>query len=499
MTKHIALVSFTAGLMLAASVALAQEPNITFPIAELGGCSSKEECKTYCDTPANAEKCLAFAEANGLMSREETAEARKFAGQTGPGGCMGSECRMYCSSAEHRDECYAFAKEHGLTPPAPPRPNIREPQVDEDRAMRVVEEQGGPGGCRTKEECHTFCEREGNMEQCLAFAAEHGLMSAEDLEHARKMLAEGGPGGCKGMQCRDYCENPEHSEECLEFAERQGFIEPEEAEKARKLMNATGPGGCRGIECKSYCEDPTHRKDCFEFAVENDLISEEEAARVRQFMEGGPEGFGPPQGGEGFGGPGGCSGPEECRRYCTEHPEECQGFGPPPGDGRDFGQDRAIEMREFEIPPGAPCSTPEECRAHFESNPGEFRPMGPEGMRPPIDGMQYRPQGFPEGYSGPYPQPGMEGEFRGDRPPGMYPPSPDGTYLPPGGENFQQPGTFVPSPDGTYLPSGDYPPPTSGGESYQPPPEPAREPTSQLPVSNLVASVFSIIAVLFGL
>lgn len=501
MTQRIALSTLVAGIVLAASIAFAQEPNITFPIAELGGCSSKEECKAYCDTPANALSCVSFAETNGLMSSEEAAEARKFAGQTGPGGCMGSECRNYCSDSAHREECAAFAREHGLTPPRPPHPEIDEPTIDEDRAMRIVEEQGGPGGCRTKEECHSFCEDEGNMELCLAFAAEHDLMSPADLERARKMMAEGGPGGCKGIACRSYCENPDHADECLRFAEEQGFMAPEEAAKARKLMNAVGPGGCRGRECQTYCEDPAHRSACFEFAVENDLISEEEASRMRQFMQGGgPEGFGGPPGGfEEFAGPGGCRGPEECARYCTEHPDECQGFGPPQGNGRDFGQERAIEMREFEIPPGMPCTTPEECHRLFQENPEQFRPMmqGSQGELP--EGVQYGP---PPGFPGEGPN-----EFR-----------------PESFENRQQmelqyreqyqgtPGQLpgLPPPEGFRPPEGSYYPPPSDdypkggesyqtGENYQPPPEtPRSEPVSELPVNRLVASVFAIVAVLFG-
>src|SRR3989344_4089447 len=208
------------------------------------------------------------------MSSEEAAQARKFAGQPGPGGCMGSECRRYCADATHREECVQFAKEHNLTPRGGLRPNIRrpeidEPQIDEERAMRVVEERGGPGGCKTKDECRAFCDAEGNMETCLAFAAEHNLMSPDDLEQARKFVGKPGPGGCRGSECKTYCESSEHHEECLAFAEENGFIKPEEAERARKLINTTGPGGCRGEECRDYCEDPSHGDECFSFALKN--------------------------------------------------------------------------------------------------------------------------------------------------------------------------------------------------------------------------------------
>ena len=504
MARNLALAPLALVFLLFVSIAFAQGPNITFPIAELGGCESKEQCKTYCDDPANIEACVAFAESNGLMNRDEAAQARTFAGQTGPGGCRGPECRTICADPAYRAECIAFAREHGLVPP-PQGPQVNEPTIDEDKAMRVVEERGGPGGCRTKDECRAFCDIEGNMETCLAFATEHDLMSPEDLERARKMMTEGGPGGCRGMQCRAYCESPDHAEECLAFAEAQGFIPPEEAEKARKLMNATGPGGCRGIECKRHCEDPAHQKECFEFAVQNGLISEEDAARARAFMQGGgPDEFGGPPGGrfEEFAGPGGCRGPEECIRYCSEHPEECRGFGPTPSGPQDFGQDRAIEMRRFEVPPGMPCNTPEECRALYEERAGEFRDsmqgqggsfdrtLSPPEFYPP-EGMpqggsfppQFPPREFPGDYGGEF-NAEYEGQYQQ-----QYQPQYQQQYEGAGGEfqGFQPPG------DGYQPPPQNYEPPP---ESFEPPPS---EPTSRLPVSNFVAAVFSAVAQLLGL
>jgi len=402
--------------------AFAAEPNITFPISALGGCESKQECKTYCDDPSHIDACVSFAETNGLMTPGEAAQARAFAGQTGPGGCRGSECRAFCSDSAHRDECVAFAKEHNLTPPSPQGPHIgpgevHEPEIDEDKAMRIVEAEGGPGGCRTKDECRAFCDIEGNIEECFAFAAEHGLMSSADLERARKMLSATGPGGCRGIECRAYCESAGHEEECLAFAEEQGFIPPEEAALARKLLSTTGPGGCRG--------------------------------------------------------------PEECSRYCSEHPDECKGFGPPhsgsfePFDGRDFGERRALDERGFEIPPGIPCSTPEECRAFYEKNNGNFGP----GAMPPLSPEFHPPEGTfppPEGFRQEYEEryrsyyEGGEGDFR----------------------EFQMQ-------EGYPMPS-EYP----SGSEYQAPPEntePApSEPSSRFPSSNFVASVLSAVAQFLG-
>src|SRR3989338_4755892 len=132
-----------AAVILLAGIVLAQESNITFPVAELGGCGSKTECKQYCDIPENLEPCLSFAEKNGLMSREEA--AKKMIGKTGPGGCRGKECKNYCENPDNMDECIAFAEENGLMPPE---------ELERAKKMRNVV---GPGGCRGKE-CKTYCD-----------------------------------------------------------------------------------------------------------------------------------------------------------------------------------------------------------------------------------------------------------------------------------------------------------------------------------------------------
>src|SRR3989338_11491905 len=52
--------------------------DITYPIDELGGCASQQECKTYCDDLANKDSCLAFAEKNGFISKEKVEQAKKM-------------------------------------------------------------------------------------------------------------------------------------------------------------------------------------------------------------------------------------------------------------------------------------------------------------------------------------------------------------------------------------------------------------------------------------
>src|SRR3989344_3756403 len=73
----------------------------TFPIPELGNCTSAAECKQYCDVSANISACAVFAEKNGMISKEEAAQAKEFADVLrgdGPGGCKTKDaCESYCN------------------------------------------------------------------------------------------------------------------------------------------------------------------------------------------------------------------------------------------------------------------------------------------------------------------------------------------------------------------------------------------------------------------
>jgi hypothetical protein len=60
----------------------------------------------------------------------------------------------------------------------------------------------GPGGCKSKEECDTFCNKPDNQETCMNFAIEHGLMSEADLANMKKNqeFMNSAEGKCQ-MQC----------------------------------------------------------------------------------------------------------------------------------------------------------------------------------------------------------------------------------------------------------------------------------------------------------
>ena len=245
-TKILISVSFLAALFLtvgAYMVFAQEEPDIdvAFPVAELGNCGSKEECKTYCDDVENIAVCVDFAERHGLMSGEELQEAKQVAQALSQGAKL-------------------------------------------------------PGGCRSKLECDAYCQVGSNIEECIAFAEAAGFLTGEELQEAKRiapLMARGEmPGDCRSKeQCEAYCSDESNIEECVAFFEKAGFMTAEEVEMFRKT-GGKGPGGCRGREeCDSFCNDPANQTICFEFAKEHDLISGEELQNMEEGMTKFREGF----------------------------------------------------------------------------------------------------------------------------------------------------------------------------------------------------------------
>lgn len=332
----IPIVAFVFAFVFAAH---AQNPfNIQFPVAELGGCNSIEECFNYCEDPSNAPQCRAWAEANGFAAgdderHEEAQEILEEAG-TGPGGCSSpEECDAFCSDQSNEDECFDFAVEHGFIDPA------------EAEKIRSLKNRGGPGGCRGDEECRAYCSNPANQLECVNFAVENGFMSEEEASRVRLLLSGelpgiprpgefgpgvgrvgpgepqidvvkaqqvleelgGGPGGCEDFDaCEEFCSTQGNEEICFDFAKEHGLMDPEEAEKFKKLSTAEGPGGCKGRTCEAYCEESGHERECLEFARAQGFIEEEEFEKINKFVTVIEE----------RGGPGGCRG-RACEAFCN--------------------------------------------------------------------------------------------------------------------------------------------------------------------------------------
>lgn len=308
---------------------------IVFPVAELGSCKDKAECFAYCEIPENGKACLSFAKEHELLSEEEIRAAEKVMDVSGggPGGCKSkSACESYCDDVSHIDECIAFAEENGL---------MKGKELEEAKKVRAVIQSGGklPGGCKNKTACENYCQSSEHMEECLAFAEASGFLSPEELEQAKKfmpLMKEGlTPGKCKSKdECETYCELDEHFDECISFAEKNGMIEEKDRQniEAFKKSGGRGPGGCKGRQCEDFCKDPNNQQTCFEWAKENGLISEDDLRGMEDSMR-----ERPPVGEEG------------------ERRRESEGnFGGPGG-----------------------CKSEEECMNYCQNNPEECKRFAP--------------------------------------------------------------------------------------------------------------------------
>lgn len=386
-----------------------------------GGCRGEQECRAFCDDPMHFGECIAYAEEHGRMTAEEAKKLREKLAQgkedhaAGPGSCDSNEaCTAYCSDRSHMEECIQFAIAEGRMSEEQanqilralrgeeaisriPKPQITVPHtrievevehtIDIEKVKKLLEEETGPGGCGTLDACETYCSNPANEEACFAYAVEHDLMLAEEVERIEKIRSIEGPGGCRGRACEAYCEISGHESECLEFAHTQGFIKEEHYSQMKKLMETEGPGGCRGRTCEYYCEDPAHRRECLTFAKETGLIPPEEAEALERIDKKMQE----------SGGPGGCRTEEECRAYCKDPSRfnECAAFAVDAGlmqpDEAQRMLQQFIQVERFDAE-----QLPLEYRAEFEERFKQFEQFreqfehgdmpsgfGERGMPPP--------------------------------------------------------------------------------------------------------------------
>lgn len=534
-------VAMCAVVIFVAALTHAQNVDITYPVAELGDCGSKNECRAYCDDLAHVNECVAFAEAHGLMDREEAEEAREFAkiGGKGPGGCTSKDaCENYCENVAHIDECLAFAETHGI---------LSDDELEEARQVARALGQGAqlPGGCTSKRACEAYCEDSSHMRQCLTFAKQAGFMDEKELAEAEKVatyLESGGkmPGQCRGeRECKAYCENGDHMEECAAFAIQAGFMSQEEAAMFRKT-GGKGPGGCRGRECQAYCEAEENREVCIAFAMEHDLMSAEDKARMEEGKQKAQEALekAPPEvlaciekalGSDAFEKwKGGTYISPRLGEVLPKCFREVMGDGSrgPFGPGseatdcmrRVFGDGFEEKMQSGELDPAARDSEIRDCMQAergegFLDDEGQWRRpeggMSPEGEYPmqPPQGQYGEMRGMMEGQYREYPQQyegmrmqmdermraEMEAQMRsGNFDPSRLPPNfrPEGHFPPP--ESFNRPPEGYMNPG--MMPEGGYMPgmPPEGA----PPPSENREPVSK--VNLFLANVMTAITILLG-
>lgn len=229
-------------------------------------------------------------------------------------GNCGSEtaCKNYCNDSAHLDACLSFAQSHNLM------------SADEIQMAKKFTAAGvkGPGGCTSQGTCQKYCDDVSHIDECVSFAEKNGMMSASDLAEAKKVQtaikAGVKPPACGGKQaCDKYCQDATHVEECMAFAKAAGFMTPEEAQNSDKVITAIKKGvklpACRGSECDKYCAEPAHTEECIAFSEAAGFMTSEQAAISRK------------TGGKG---PGGCVG-KQCDAFCNDsaNQETCFNFG----------------------------------------------------------------------------------------------------------------------------------------------------------------------------
>lgn len=336
---------------------------LPFPITELGGCKSFDECKTYCNRDENIPKCVRFSIKNKLITETQAREGEKLLelmDKSGiPGKCGNApECFVYCESVASTEECLDYALRHGLVSAGT--------QAEEIRRIAEVHKAGVrfPGGCKTQRECETYCEDTANLGECLNFAEKNGLRSTEEIAEGRKVakaLNEGAslPGGCRTKAaCEAYCESPSNMRQCVDFAKKAGFMSEDEVKEAEKIIpllerGEKTPGGCkRKEECEAYCYDPANLDECLDFAGKAGILSLEELAdakKVAPFIKSGET-------------PGGCRRKEECEKFCSDpgNFEACVVFAEKAGFMSK--EDAELARKTKGVGPGG-CKSKTECEA----------------------------------------------------------------------------------------------------------------------------------------
>src|SRR3989338_4458015 len=194
-SKKIFLLSATFSLLFASYVYAQSE--IKFPVAELGNCGSKEECRAYCDEDKNFPACRAFAKKHKLQASEQGEKFEAIEKDGGPGSCAKNSddpegaCHAYCNISAHMKECVAYAKTHNL---------MENEELEEaEKVLRALDAGAKlPAGCENKESCEKMCGEPANvsiMRECFAFAEAAGLLppdvSREQAEKMFKAIEEG--------------------------------------------------------------------------------------------------------------------------------------------------------------------------------------------------------------------------------------------------------------------------------------------------------------------
>lgn len=183
-----------------------------------GGCARSENpydtCNIYCSLVDHMEECVNYAKTHaGVMSEEELRDADKVtaalrSGAKLPDFCANDmrSCKDKCmtpASAEVARQCFTFAKAAGLAP--------QDVSVDDMEKMFGIMSKRGLS-FKDMEKCEQEI-----SEVCIDVGIEAGFIKPAE---AKMIKATGGkgPGGCRGREaCESFCNNEANQETCANF------------------------------------------------------------------------------------------------------------------------------------------------------------------------------------------------------------------------------------------------------------------------------------------
>lgn len=182
MTKIFLQIIFFLSTLLLASVVFAQSSEegiakkygITFPVAELGGSQSLEECKTFCSKEENKDVCISYAKKKGF----------------------------YHQSSEGRD--HQDYQQHS--------------SKDNEEILKLAKIELG---CNSYDDCMALCELESNRKKCEDFALSHDLMVGKQADQMKQVMSKL---GCNSpASCMSFCSSPANMQKCMVAFQSAGF------------------------------------------------------------------------------------------------------------------------------------------------------------------------------------------------------------------------------------------------------------------------------------
>lgn len=241
-----------AGFMSAEEAAMARKTGGKGP----GGCKGKEECEAFCNNPDNQEVCFNFGKEHGLIPEEDLKMMeegkQRFQETMTQMPPEVADCLKSLVGEEMFEKFKSGAvmppKEIGdqmrtcfekIGPPAGMMPSGEGQPGPGAGRMMMPEGQAGPGGCKTPDECKTYCES--HLEECKNFQPITPPAGPEGVPgkpgEVMPPEGQGKPGGCTTPEeCQAYCQS--HPEEC------QGIQPP-----AMPVPSEGGPKMCPPEGC----------------------------------------------------------------------------------------------------------------------------------------------------------------------------------------------------------------------------------------------------------